>query len=95
MVERGLKFLQKEAFRWKGAKGCEECHHAGMPLWSMNEDKARGYEVDEKAWVEMTAWTFENTKTNVLAEQAPPRDVINLGSVYTLLSSETFTASKT
>lgn len=87
-VERGMQFLQKDSYRWKAAKGCAACHHAALVVWTFNEAQARGYSVDEPAFREITAWTFENTKTNIAAEQAPPRDVINLVAVYGLLSAE-------
>lgn len=88
-VERALAFMQKEAYRWKGAKGCAACHHAAMVVWSINEARARGHAVDEAARAELTLWAFTNMQENVRVDQAPPRNVINLGAVYTLMSAET------
>ena len=88
-IERGLQFLQKEAFRWKTTKTCAACHHAATMLWTFNEARASGYSVDEEALKEITAWAFADMKTNSLTDQAPPRDVLNLGWVYVLLSAET------
>jgi squalene-hopene cyclase-like protein len=93
-VEHGLKFLQKEAFRWKATRKCAACHHAATMMWTFNEARASGYSVDEEALKEVTAWAFGDMKTNSLTEQAPPRDVINLGWVYVLLSVETAPALK-
>ncbi|HTL17313.1 MAG TPA: prenyltransferase/squalene oxidase repeat-containing protein [Patescibacteria group bacterium] len=58
-------------------------------IWTFNEARARGYSVDEKALNEITSWAFGDMKTNSLAEEAPPRNVVNLGWVYVLLSMET------
>jgi hypothetical protein len=58
-------------------------------MWTFNEARARGSAVDEQALAEITTWAFGDMKTNSLTEQAPPRDVINLGWVYVLLSMET------
>jgi hypothetical protein len=88
-VERGLQFLQKEAFRWKSTKSCAACHHAASMLWTFNEARAHGYSVDEQALKEIRAWAFADMQTNSLTDQAPPRDVLNLGWVYVLLSAET------
>jgi hypothetical protein len=88
-VERGLQFLRKEAFNWKATRSCAACHHAPTMIWTFNEARARGYTVDEQALKEITGWAFGDMKTNSLTEQAPPRDVINLGWVYVLLSVET------
>jgi hypothetical protein len=87
-VQRGLQFLQKEAFAWKETRKCAACHHAATMIWTFNEAKAAGYHVDEKALKEVTEWAFGDV-TNSLAIQAPPRDVVNLGWVYTLLAMET------
>jgi hypothetical protein len=57
-------------------------------IWTFNEARARGYSVDEQALQEITDWAFD-MKRNSLTEQAPPRNVLNLGWVYLLLSVET------
>jgi hypothetical protein len=87
-VKHGLQFLQKEAFAWKETRKCAACHHAAMMIWTFNEAKAAGYRVDEKALKEVIDWSFGEV-TNSLAIQPPPRDVVNLGWVYTLLAMET------
>jgi len=89
VVDRGLQFLQKEAFRWKTTRKCAACHHAPTMVWTFNEARTRGYSVDEEVLKEITEWAFADMKTNSLTEQPPPRDVINLGWVYVLLSVET------
>lgn len=88
-VERGLGFLRKEAFRWKTTRKCAACHHAPTMIWTFNEARAAGYSVDEPALKEIMTWAFLDMKTNSLTAEAPPRNVINLGWVYVLLSAET------
>jgi hypothetical protein len=88
-VDRGLQFLQKEAYRWKTTKSCAACHHTQTMVWTFNEARARGYYIDQQALAEITTWAFGDMKTNSVTEQAPPRNVINLGWVYVLLSMET------
>jgi N-acyl-D-amino-acid deacylase len=88
-VEHGLRFLQAEAFQWKQSRSCAACHHAALMVWAFNEARTHGYSVDTNALSQVTAWAFTDMKTNSLTEQPPPRDVINLGWVYTLLSIET------
>ena len=88
-VERGLQFLQKEAFAWKETHSCAACHHATTMLWTFNEAKAAGYHVDEPALKAVSEWALGDMKTNSLTPEAPPRDVVNLGWVYVLLSMET------
>lgn len=96
-VQRGLQFLQREAFAWKDTHHCAACHHAATMLWTFNEAKAAGYQVDEQALKAVTEWAFGDMKTNSLTPQAPPRDLLNLGWVYVLLAMETapkFAASR-
>jgi hypothetical protein len=88
-VKRGLQFLQKEAFSWKETRQCAACHHAATMIWTFNEARAAGYSVDETALKQASEWAFGDMKTNSLTPQAPPRDVVNLGWVYVLLSMET------
>jgi len=87
-VKHGLQFLQKEALAWKETHKCAACHHAATMIWTFNEAKAAGYRVDEQALKEVIDWAFGEV-TNSLAIQPPPRDVVNLGWVYTLLAMET------
>src|ERR1051326_5108341 len=79
-VKRGLQYLQQEAFEWKETRQCAACHHAATMIWTFNEARARGYSVDEQALEEITDWAFD-MKRNSLSEQAPPRNVLNLGWV--------------
>ena len=88
-VQHGLRFLQAEAFQWKQSRTCAACHHAAAMVWTFNEARAHGYSVDTNALNQATAWAFTDMKANSLAEQPPPRNVINLGWVYVLLSIET------
>ncbi len=88
-VARGLQFLEGEAIRWKESGRCAACHHAMTMIWTFNEARAAGLSVDEEALKEVTEWAFQDMKTNSLTEQPPPRNVLNLGWVYLLLSVET------
>src|SRR5690348_8952253 len=74
-VDRGLHYLQQEAFRWKESRQCAACHHAATMIWTFNEARARGYSVDEQALQEITDWAFD-MKRNGLSEQPPPRNVL-------------------
>ena len=87
-VEHGLRLLQNEAFQWKETRKCAACHHAATMIWAFNEARAAGYSIDEEKLSAITSWAFMDMKTNSVTEQAPPRDVLNLGWVYVLLSAE-------
>src|SRR3954454_8285452 len=57
-VDAGLKFLAGDAVAWKEERQCASCHHAPMALWALNEARARGYAVDDKAGAGLTAWVL-------------------------------------
>lgn len=91
VVRNGLRFLQSEAYRWKGARSCAACHHAALVVWAFNEARAAGHAVDELALKEINEWSFTNMAANLLQVQPPPRDVIQLAAEYGLMSAETAT----
>jgi hypothetical protein len=53
-VERGLAFLAKEGIAWMEQRKCIACHHGAFLLWSHNEARQRGFDVDAK---KLGAWT--------------------------------------
>jgi hypothetical protein len=57
-INRGLSFLAKDNLTWKEKRQCTECHHAPFTIWALNEGKKRGYQVEEKALADLTAWAL-------------------------------------
>lgn len=55
-VTDGLAYLAQESVDWKENRKCATCHHAPMGIWALNEAKALGYSVDDKALAELSAW---------------------------------------
>src|SRR5262245_52151453 len=55
-IKRGLGFLVKDALAWKEKHNCASCHHASLIIWSMQEAKQRGHEVDETVLADLTKW---------------------------------------
>lgn len=47
-VDRSISYLQAESGNWLKTRRCAACHHAGMPLWALNEAGKRGYAIDKK-----------------------------------------------
>jgi Squalene-hopene cyclase C-terminal domain len=47
-VDRAIGYLQTESASWLKTRRCAACHHAGMPLWSLNEAGRMGYTIDKK-----------------------------------------------
>ena len=47
-VDRSIGYLQAESASWLNTRKCAACHHAGMPLWALNEADRRGYVIDKK-----------------------------------------------
>ena len=82
-VERGLAFLARDAVAWKDEHLCSSCHHAAMVVWSMNEAKAHGHEVDESVLADLTQWLTEagEGKTSVPRPGKVPK-ALNTKALY-------------
>ena len=59
-IDRGLRFLVKDALAWRIEHNCVSCHHAGLVIWSMREAKQRGHAVDELVLSDLTKWVAES-----------------------------------
>lgn len=59
-IERGLKFLVKDALAWKKEHKCVSCHHAGLVVNALQEAKQHGHAVDEPVLAELTRWIAES-----------------------------------
>lgn len=55
-IDRGLRFLAKDAMAWKSEHKCASCHHAALMVWAMREAKEFGRAVDEPVLAELTKW---------------------------------------
>jgi hypothetical protein len=74
-IERGLRFLAKDALAWRDKHNCVSCHHASLVVWSMREAKERGHGVDETVLAELTKWVAESGdgKTGVARPAGVPK----------------------
>lgn len=85
-IDRGLKFLARDAMAWKEEHNCVSCHHAGLVIWSMREAKLRGYAVDEAVLADMTQWVAESGdgKTGVARPPGRPKALNTKAVVFAL-----------
>jgi N-acyl-D-amino-acid deacylase len=58
-VAKGLAYLEKEGLAWWKQRKCNGCHHGAFLLWSHNEARLRGFEVDE---TKLADWTGQALK---------------------------------
>ena len=54
-IERSLPIMMKGGISWK-SKICISCHHIPLAVWTRNEAKGRGFDVDQKKVDDMTDW---------------------------------------
>lgn len=59
-IDRGLRFLVKDALAWKTDHNCASCHHAGLVICALREAKRFGRDVDEPVLAELTKWIAES-----------------------------------
>jgi len=62
-IARGLPYLEQEGVAWIAERKCLSCHVVSFLLWSRNEAKAKGIEVDGRKLDEWTAWSMEYSMT--------------------------------
>ena len=55
-IERGLAYLEKDGLAWMKERKCVACHHGPFLLWSHNEARLRGFNLDQK---KLIAWTTQ------------------------------------
>ncbi len=83
-VREGLRFLEKDAARWKAERQCATCHHGTLTLWAFNEAKRAHYAVPPEALAEME----QGTRERFLGSLDKPRDprpgwnMINTPALY-------------
>ncbi|HET6328493.1 MAG TPA: prenyltransferase/squalene oxidase repeat-containing protein [Planctomycetaceae bacterium] len=97
-VDRGTKYLQAESAAWLKARVCASCHHASMPLWSLNEVDRMGYAIDKKFVSETTEATLGSMDKMIARKLVPgPKDPpdtrpiargLNMGLVFMAVAGQ-------
>lgn len=83
-VERGLKFLEADAAKWRQDKQCSTCHHGTMTVWAYSEALSQGYAIAPETVADTIKWT----KDRVLERIDLPRDerlgwsMVNTSAMY-------------
>src|SRR5262245_4348858 len=57
-VERGVAFVENDGAKWMKTQKCATCHHVPLMIWTLNEARERGYQVNEKVLGEVTSWAL-------------------------------------
>src|SRR5262245_34056070 len=58
-LERSLTFLEKDGVAWMKERKCAACHVVTFMVWSHNEAKRHGIDVDQAKLDEWTKWTLD------------------------------------
>src|SRR5262249_11722193 len=58
-IERSLGFLEKDGVAWMKERKCAACHGVPLMVWSKNEAKRSGINVDQAKLDEWTKWTLD------------------------------------
>jgi squalene-hopene/tetraprenyl-beta-curcumene cyclase len=70
-VVRSLDFLEKDAVAWVKKQKCATCHHVPMMVWSLNEAKHHGYQINDKSLAEVTEWALVAKNHNSVFPELP------------------------
>lgn len=57
-VERGIALIENDGVTWMKTQKCATCHHVPLMIWTLNEARQQGYQVNEKVLGEVTAWAL-------------------------------------
>jgi|HubBroStandDraft_2_1064218.scaffolds.fasta_scaffold15004_3 hypothetical protein len=74
-VDRSIGYLQTESGNWLNTRRCAACHHAGMPLWALNEADKLGYAIDKKFMADKIEATLGSPDKLIAVKLVPgPKD---------------------
>src|SRR5580704_594977 len=74
-VDRAIGYLQTESAAWLNTRKCAACHHAGMPLWALNEAGKLGYAIDKKYVADKIEATLGSRDKLIASKLVPgPKD---------------------
>jgi len=91
-VDRAIGYLQSESGTWLKTRRCAACHHAGMPLWALNEAGKMGYAINKKFAADTLEATLGSRDKLIAVKLVPgpkdppdPRPIgrgLNMGLVF-------------
>lgn len=58
-IQRGLAYVAKDGAAWIAERKCVSCHQVPSMLWSLNDARARGFEVDTGKLEESSDFAFK------------------------------------
>jgi len=89
-IERGMKFLEKDAREWRQKRSCATCHHGVLTVWAMSEAKSHGYPVAPETLKEMTSWTMERFKdVDKPRDSRPGFNMVSTPALFLAVLSQT------
>ncbi len=59
-IGRSLPFIEREGVAWKDKRKCVTCHQVSTLVWSFNEARRQGFEVDSNKLKEWSEWSLNN-----------------------------------
>lgn len=83
-IERGLKFLQQDAVKWRQDKKCSTCHHGTMTMWVQLEARSRGFAVSPDELQENIHWAIERImeRADLPRDTRPGWSMVNTPAIY-------------
>ena len=83
-IEKGLKFLQQDAVKWRQDKKCSTCHHGTMTMWVQLETKSRGFAVKPDELQENIHWAKERImeRADLPRDTRPGWSMVNTPAIY-------------
>lgn len=88
-IERGLKFIQEDAVKWRNEKTCSTCHHGSMTMWVQLEARSRGFEISDAILQENVKWAKERIleRLDLPRDNRPGWSMVNTPAIYMALTA--------
>ena len=60
--QRSIPYLEKEGTAWIKERKCVTCHYVGFMVWSFQDARRRGFDIDQEKLAEWTNWALAGAK---------------------------------
>lgn len=82
-IDRGLRFVQADADKWRAERNCATCHHGTLTVVVLSEARQSGLPVEADKFAETLTWTKQRlAKIDAPRDVHPGRNMVNSVALY-------------
>ena len=84
-IAKALPFLEREGLAWIKQRKCVTCHQIPFMLWSHNEARRHGFQIDQDKLGDWTRWSLEQTLAGADTDQRHELVSKRVDTIYQLI----------